>query len=422
MPRLDRYLVAQLLRTFGFFALVLVAVSWLNRSILLFSSLVAQGQSLDQVAQMMILTLPFAVRIVLPLAAFAATLYALNRLSRESELVVMQATGASAWRLARPVALFGLVVSLLLGLLVHVLEPAARGRLDRLKAQIAQDVTSQYLREGVFMHPAAGVTLYIREISPQEELLDIFVADTREAGVEVIYTAERALLVKSEGGPKLLMFDGQAQRMRMEPRHPAAGSSVGSAAGSSGQTPDQGAVARLALTRFTDLAYDLSLAAPKPAPEQGLAEKSTYAIWAQYRAEGSGALFERVQSRIAAPFFALVAVLVGYGALMTAPFSRFGAGRQITLAIVVLTALRALAGPIEDVAEGRPALWLLDYLPTILGLCAVWGMLAYAGRRRRVGALGLDADVEAGLEDAPSSTPPSPAPPAPTKAPIGDPR
>ena len=46
------------------------------------------------------LALPNVIRLVLPLSAFAATIYVTNRLSAESELTVMQATGfgPGGWR------------------------------------------------------------------------------------------------------------------------------------------------------------------------------------------------------------------------------------------------------------------------------------------------------------------------------------
>lgn len=45
MSRSDRYILSQLMMLFGFFALVLVAVYWVNRAVLLFDDLIADGQS-----------------------------------------------------------------------------------------------------------------------------------------------------------------------------------------------------------------------------------------------------------------------------------------------------------------------------------------------------------------------------------------
>ncbi len=45
MPRIDRYILGQLLTLFGFFALVLVSVYWINRAVSLFDDLLNDGQT-----------------------------------------------------------------------------------------------------------------------------------------------------------------------------------------------------------------------------------------------------------------------------------------------------------------------------------------------------------------------------------------
>ena len=132
--RFDRYLLSQLLILFGFFALVLVLVYWVNRAVVLFDQLIANGQSALVFLEFSALTLPGVIRIVLPIAAFAGTLYVTNRLTAESELVVVQATGFSPWRLARPVLLFGIIVFVLASILAHVLVPASLRQLQERTA------------------------------------------------------------------------------------------------------------------------------------------------------------------------------------------------------------------------------------------------------------------------------------------------
>lgn len=129
MPRIDRYILGQMLTLFGFFALVLVSVYWINRAVSLFDDLLSDGQTALVVLEFTALTLPLVISVVLPVAAFAATAYGTNRMAGESELVAMQAAGLSPWRLARPVLVFGVFVGLMVAVLVHGLVPLARARL-----------------------------------------------------------------------------------------------------------------------------------------------------------------------------------------------------------------------------------------------------------------------------------------------------
>ena len=49
MARFDRYLLSQFMVLFGFFALVLVSVYWVNRAVSLFDELIADGQSAGKI-------------------------------------------------------------------------------------------------------------------------------------------------------------------------------------------------------------------------------------------------------------------------------------------------------------------------------------------------------------------------------------
>ena len=125
MPRFDRYILSQLMALFGFFSLVLVAVYWINRAVGLFDQLIGDGQSALVFLQFSLLTLPNVIRLVLPVSAFVAAVYCANRLISDSELVVMQATGFSSFRLARPVFGFGVIVAGMMLILMNWLVPAS---------------------------------------------------------------------------------------------------------------------------------------------------------------------------------------------------------------------------------------------------------------------------------------------------------
>ena len=185
-------MLSQLMVLFGFFSLVLVMVYWVNRAISLFDQLIADGQSAWVFLEFTALTLPNVIRVVLPISAFIATVYVTNRLSNESELVVMQSSGYSSFRLARPVVAFGLIVSILLMILTNILVPASNSALADRQEEIARNISARFLKDGQFLHPANGVTFYIRDITPAGELKDIFLSDQRGGNQESIYTARNA--------------------------------------------------------------------------------------------------------------------------------------------------------------------------------------------------------------------------------------
>ena len=367
MSRFDRYLLSQLLTLFGFFSLVLVSVYWINQAVQLFEQLIADGQSAWVFVEFSALTLPNVIRMVLPVSAFAAAVYVTNRLSAESELVVMQATGFSPWRLARPALAFGLIVAALLSVLTHVLVPASRAGLAERRIEIAENITAQFLVDGSFQHPAAGLTLYIREINLRGELLDIYLSDARDAAQRTTYTAERALLIKAETGPKLVMFEGMAQTLQAEGT-------------------------RLFVTRFDDFTYDIgALITAASARRQDLREFSTPVLLSpdpeqmEIAREPRAVFLAEGHSRFAQPLTAALFAVIGFSALLTGSFSRFGVWRQIGVAVVLLIVVQMLSNIGASAAQSDEALWPLVYLPVVVGSALVAGLLWLAARPRRIG-------------------------------------
>lgn len=367
MPQIDRYICSRLFSLFGFFALVLVSIYWINRAVLLFEDLLSDGQTALVVLEFTALTLPLVIATVLPVAGFAASAYGIQKLSGDSELVVMQSAGMSPWRLARPVAVFGLSVGLLVALLVHGLVPMARARLAERQAQISENVTARFLHPGTFQFPARGLTVFIGQISDDGRLLNMFIEDARNPADQTTYTAEEALLLKGENGPRLVMMRGMAQNLR--------------------RIDDQ---RRLSVTRFSDFTYDIGkLIAARDPRGQDLRDYGTLRLLtpdaALLDATGASAAEARLEAhqRLAQPLLAPVAVLLGFAALMLGGYSRFGMWPQLTAAIVGLIVVNMLKNGAENLAALDPSRWGLVYVPALAGLVAVAVMLWWAARPRR---------------------------------------
>lgn len=368
VPRIDRYILSQLLGYFGFFALVLVSVYWLNRAVLLFEELIADGQTALVVLEFTALTLPVVIALVLPVAAFAASTYATNRFASESELAAMQAAGLSPWRLARPVAVFGVMVALMVALLVHGLVPMARARLAERQSEVAENVVSRFLRAGTFQFPASGITLFIRDIADDGTLLDVLLEDARDAERPTLYTAEEALIVRSDSGPKLIMVRGIAQTSRR----------------------DAAKVPRLSVTRFADLSYDIgSMIGGRSRQGQDLRDYSTVRLLnpdpALLEATGATPAAAALEGhvRLAQPLLSPVAALLGFAMLQLGGFSRFGVGRQVLAAILALIGLQFLNTAAEQRAAADAAgNWPLVYLPPLIGAAGIALVLWLAGRPR----------------------------------------
>ena len=358
MTRFDRYMLSQFMVLFGFFALVLVSIFWINKAVRMFDRLISDGQSAWVFLEFTALTLPGVIGIVLPIAAFAGAVYVTNRLSTESELTVMQATGYSPWRMARPVLFYGAIIALMMSLLAHVLIPASLKQLEQRRMEVSRNVTAKLLTEGEFLHPANGVTFYIREITPEGELRDVFLSDRRSPQTAVTYTSAQAYLVQEDGGTTLVMINGLAQSLARE-----------------GQ--------RLFTTSFEDFSYDISALVTDDAPNlDRIAFAGTLALIGDPRAVAErtrvseGQALTVLHTRFTSALMCVIAALVGFATLLLGGYSRFGVWRQILTAFVLLIGLKLIEGAVAGPVLGAPMLWPLLYVPVVAGF-ALSALLLY---------------------------------------------
>jgi len=314
VTRFDRYMLSQFVVLFGFFALVLVSVFWINKAVRMFDRLISDGQPAWVFLEFTALTLPGVISAVLPIAAFAGAVYVTNRLSTESELTVMQATGYSPWRLARPVLVYGVMVALLMSLLSHVLVPASLGQLKTRKAEVSKNITAKLLSEGEFLHPAPGITFYIREITPEGELLNVFMTDQRSPDTPVTYSSTKAYLVQQGGGTKLVMLSGLAQSLKREDN-------------------------RLYTTHFDDFSYDVSsLISHDSITLDNVIFANTLDMLRHTEAVAKrsnttiGAVLYEVHGRFSEALMCIIATLIGFATLLLGSHSRFGVWWQIIVA------------------------------------------------------------------------------------------
>lgn len=363
MGRIDRYIIGQLLLLFGFFALVLVSVYWLNRAVRLFDRLIGDGQSALMFLEFTALALPDAIRRVLPVAAFVATLWTINKLSRDSELIAVQAAGVSALRLARPVAVFGVIATALVLALSTMIVPLSRAEIAERRARIDSDLAVRFLTPGQFMTPTRGVTVYLSRIEADGTLRDIFLRDSRSPGREAIYTAARARLVPADPAPRLVMMDGMIQtrerpggRLGVTRFERAVYETSGLVSGGRARRPDADELSTTTLLRA--------------APETMAASRQSRAA---LRAEGHG--------RLAGPLIALAGPLVALGALMAGRFSRFGLWRQICLAVGLMILLTLADKAAEDVARSEASLWPVLYAGPVSGVLAGLALCRFCDSR-----------------------------------------
>lgn len=369
MAKFDRYMLSQFLTLFSFFALILVAIFWINRAVVLFDRLIGDGQTALVFLEFTILGLPRLITTVLPIATFAGAVYVVNRMTSESEMTVLQAIGTSPWRLARSVFVYGVFVAVMMSILTHFLVPMARAQLNQREAEISQNVTARLLTEGTFLHPTSKVTFYTRLIDTNGVLRDVFLSDRRSETEGIIYTAAEAYLVRNGEGTTLIMVDGLAQRLKVDGK-------------------------QLATAKFRDFSFDLSGLVSSSVPStRSVDAMVTPEIWgdrdvlATELNQTRGDITEEFHARITDALFCIVAAMIGYATLILGGFSRFGVWREIVIAFGLLIAIDGTRGALAETVRTTASSWPVMYVPTLIGAVLVLGMIwqtAHPGWTKRL--------------------------------------
>lgn len=324
---LSRYIILQTAAAFAVAAFVLTGIIWLTQALKLLDLLISQGQSIGTYFELTVLALPSTLAIILPISLFCAVLYVLNKLISDSEIVVMYAAGVSLWRTALPFLLLAGSVSVLVLIFNLYLAPAGLRELKSRMYAIRGDIASSMLKEGAFTNPVEGLTVYVRERSFDGSVHGILVQDGRSPEMPITYMAETGSLVITPEGPRLVMFNGNIQRVSRKAADKA------------------GAVTLLYFDKYS---YDLS---------QYMGSGPTYVNEARERYFGElvspdptdkwaqrnqRALLADAHDRIANALFPIAFAFVALAALLPAPFSRRGYGMRLAVASAAALGARVI--------------------------------------------------------------------------------
>ncbi|MGH7030779.1 MAG: LptF/LptG family permease, partial [Stellaceae bacterium] len=148
MTSLTRYILRQCFGVMIFVTAALSAAVWLAQSLRLVDLIVNRGLSIEVFLYLAALILPRFLDIVLPIGVFIAVLFTFNRMTAESELVVMRAAGLSPMALAKPVLILAAIAfAALMSLSLYFL-PVADQAFRDMQFEIRNRFVSSLIQEG----------------------------------------------------------------------------------------------------------------------------------------------------------------------------------------------------------------------------------------------------------------------------------
>jgi lipopolysaccharide export system permease protein len=145
----------------------------------------------------------------------------LNKLSTDSEIIVMNAAGMSPWVLFRAFMTVALVVSLMVAAISAYFAPKGLRMLRDWITDVRANVVSSVVQPGRFTSVENGVTIHIRERVSNGQLRGIMLDDMRNPNERITVLAQSGELVDNDKGTFLVLQKGIVQRRVKDQRDPA---------------------------------------------------------------------------------------------------------------------------------------------------------------------------------------------------------
>jgi lipopolysaccharide export system permease protein len=216
MTLFSRYVFRQVANAFVIILVTLTTIVWLATALKQLDLIISQGQGFVLFLKMTFLSLPGLMALIAPNAMLMASLYTLDRMNGDSELIVMTAAGAPVWRIGAPFVVLASMVCVVILICNLWVMPASMRALRALITQVRTDVISQVLQPGRFSSTEPGLTFHIRDRSPTGDLLGLLVHDERDDKLVMSYLASRGRIISNDDGAYLVMFDGHVHRYEVK--------------------------------------------------------------------------------------------------------------------------------------------------------------------------------------------------------------
>jgi lipopolysaccharide export system permease protein len=363
MTKIQAHLFRQILQAVVVIVGGLVMMALLAQGLSRTDVILENRQSALTYFYIVLLGSPQVIALLTPLAIFVGAVWSLNRIHKDSEIVVAQAAGMTRWQVASPIfrlALMCAVMHLAVNLWV---QPLAQRNMREAVAVARADLAAALIRPGQFTTNGERLTFYARE-QVGGELRGVMISDMTDPDYPTDILARTAALVTVEGRPTLVLRDALSQQLD--------------------------ANQQLSILEFDQYMFDLTdfmkedselilKASDKFLHELFFVDRKDY-----FQNKDADTFLAEAHSRLTTPLLNIVMALLAIVAVLGGDFSRQGYAKRIGLATGGATFMLVVQLGLQSAAADDPALNVAQWavpLVVIGGLSWV-----YFGRGRHIGA------------------------------------
>ncbi|MEM7696293.1 MAG: LPS export ABC transporter permease LptF [Pseudomonadota bacterium] len=343
MPLVNWYMCRRILTLFPAGLIVLTLIIWSTQALQRLDLVTAKGQAFLVFFELTLLAVPYLMTLLAPIAFVIAMVAVYDAMNRDSELVVIGASGAGRLRLLAPALTAAAVCGAFVAVGAAYVGPAGLAKARLLLTDIRADVVTSIVQPGRFIEIEDGLTVHIRDRRADGSLAGLLLNDGRSAAAAVTYIAETGRVVETSGNTLLVMTNGSVQRLERDTNE-------------------------LTVVVFDAYGFDLTdLAAGPQAANLRPSERTLFDLLSpdpddEYRADREARFVSEIHDRIAQPFAPIVYALVVFLFVGDPRMHRQSRLAGIIAAGVAVAAVRGGTYAALLLADGVPAAAYLSYV------------------------------------------------------------
>ncbi|MDX1950036.1 MAG: LPS export ABC transporter permease LptF [Rickettsiales bacterium] len=208
MKIFELYILKKIFWPFVIITLGITGIAWLSQSLRFIDLIVNKGLSIGTFLYITILIIPSLMWVIIPISLFISIVYSYNKITSESELIVLKTSGIDNNGLIKPAVIFALICTILSYSIAFYLLPKSYREFKDLQNFIRNNYASILLQNGVFSSPTKGLTIYIKDKDFQGNFLGLFANDERRPDKKITVMAQEGELISTQKGPVFELRNG----------------------------------------------------------------------------------------------------------------------------------------------------------------------------------------------------------------------
>lgn len=362
MTKIQAHLFRQILQAVVIIVGGLVMMALLAQGLSRTDLILENRQSALTYFYIVMLGSPQVIALLAPLAIFVGAVWSLNRIHKDSEIVVAQAAGMTRWQVASPILRLALMCAVL-HLAVNLwVQPTAQRTMREAVAVARADLAAALIRPGQFTTNGERLTFYARD-QVGGELRGVMISDMTDPDYPTDILARTAALVSVDGKPTLLLRDALSQQLDENKQ--------------------------LSILEFDQYMFDLTefmkedselilKASDKYLHELVFVDRKDY-----FQNKEADDFLAEAHARLTTPLLNIVMAMLAILAVLGGDFSRQGYGQRIAIASAAAAIILVVQLALQSAAGGDPGLNIAQWA---LPLGALGGLgWVYFGRGRQIG-------------------------------------